>query len=365
MVRAQPRPGEKIHVLVVDDSAVVRQVMQMVLGIDRNIRVSVAADPIIALSKIARETPDVVITDLEMPRMDGLTFLRRLMHFHPMPVIVISSVGQASCQAAVEALHAGAVDVLAKPGGPYSVGDLRLELPHRIRAAAAARLLHPHTPGAGSAASPFTHFHPQSVVAMGASTGGTEAIEAVLTRLPPAPPAIVIAQHMPPGFTRAFADRLNRICALEIKEAAEGDEPLPGRALIAPGDLHLRLARRDGKYQVQLDSGPRVCYQRPSVDVLFRSVAESAGRHAVGVLLTGMGSDGAEGLLALRQRGGRTIVQDESTCVVFGMPREAIRLEAVEQVLPLERIPAAILSALSPYGPPQTSTSSQFTTLRS
>jgi two-component system chemotaxis response regulator CheB len=287
------------------------------------------------------------------------------MHFHPTPVIVISSLGQASCQAAMEALHLGAVEVLAKPGGPYSVGELKVDLPNRIRAAAAARVgirrqaIQEASPPPPPAPAPFASL---AVIAIGASTGGTEAIEAVLTRMPRNSPGMVITQHIPAGFSRAFAERLNHICAMDVREAADGDEVAAGRALVAPGNFHMRLLRSGGRYRVGVETGPRVCYQRPSVDVLFHSVAECAGRHAVGVLLTGMGSDGARGLLAMRESGASTIAQDESTCVVFGMPKEAIRLGGAERVMALSRIPHEILSWLEPA---QTSISSQVTTRRS
>jgi two-component system chemotaxis response regulator CheB len=265
------------------------------------------------------------------------------------------------------------VEVLAKPGGPYSVGELRIDLANRIRAASVARIRRDSKPQPEAAlalpAVTAIRFAPQAILAIGASTGGTEAIEAVLTRLPQSTPGTVIAQHIPAGFSRAFAQRLNQICAMEVKEATDGEELAPGRALVAPGDFHMRLEKSGGLYRVRVQTGPRVCYQRPSVDVLFQSVTLSAGKYAVGVLLTGMGSDGAEGLLAMRRRGARTIAQDESTCVVFGMPKEAIKLGAAEQVAPLPRIPHAILSCLE-AGPPalrsdQTSISSQLTTRRS
>jgi two-component system chemotaxis response regulator CheB len=367
--------AKKIRVLIIDDSAIVRKILSESLAAEPDLEVvGTAPDPYIARDKILALDPDVLTLDIEMPRMDGLTFLRKLMNFHPMPVIVISSLGQASCRAAMDALRLGAVEVLAKPGGPYSVGELRIDLPNRIRAAAVARVRREQTPQPDSATAPPPvilpgRFLPQAILAIGASTGGTEAIENVLTRLPQNIPGTVITQHIPAGFSRAFADRLNQICAMEVKEAADGDEVIPGRALIAPGDFHMRLQRSGGAYRVGIATGARVCYQRPSVDVLFHSVAECTGKYAVGVLLTGMGSDGAQGMLAMRQHGARTIAQDESTCVVFGMPKEAIKLDAAVQVVPLPRIPHAILScfeAATPASrPDQTSTSSQVTTRRS
>ncbi len=364
--------ARKIKVLIVDDSAIVRKILTETLSSEPDLEVvGTAPDPYVARDKILALDPDVLTLDIEMPRMDGITFLRRLMHFHPMPVIIISSLGQASCRAAMEALESGAVEVLAKPGGPYSVGELRIDLANRIRAAAVARLKQNPQPAMESTprpadTMPAMRFSPQTVIAIGASTGGTEAIEVVLRQFPAQSPAMVITQHIPAGFSRAFAERLNRNCAVEVKEAADGDELAAGRALVAPGDFHMSLERVGAVYKVAVKAGPRVCYQRPSVDVLFQSVAAVAGKRAVGVLLTGMGSDGAQGLLAMRQAGAPTIAQDESTCVVFGMPKEAIRMGAAGQVVPLERIPHAILSSLqTPPAPPQTSTSSQVTTRRS
>jgi two-component system chemotaxis response regulator CheB len=267
--------------------------------------------------------------------------------------VVISSLAQPSCRAALEALEFGAVEVLAKPGGPYSVGELRHNLAAKIRAAAASRVRPPAPP---PAAAPAGHPHPaaalercsllppETVIAIGASTGGTEAIASVLIRLPANTPGIVVAQHIPPGFSRAFADRLNAACRIEVKEAEDGDTLRDGLALVAPGDFHMVLRRSGGRYFVNVRSGPRVCYQRPSVDVLFHSVAESAAARAVGVLLTGMGCDGAQGMLRMRNAGAHTIAQDEASCVVFGMPREAIALGAAAQVLPLSAVSAAILS---------------------
>ena len=272
------------------------------------------------------------------------------MHFHPLPTVVISSLAQNSCRAAVQALELGAVEVLPKPGGPYSVGELRNSLAPKIRAAAASHLRRP-APAAPSQSSPTANrplLPAGTVIAMGASTGGTEAISAVLTRLPASTPGIVVAQHIPPEFSRAFANRLNEICAIDVKEAQDGDTLRPGLALIAPGNFHMLVRKSEGGYFVKIKTGPRVCYQRPSVDVLFLSVAETAGRDAVGVLLTGMGADGSQGLLAMCRAGARTIAQDEATCVVFGMPREAIALGAAEQVLPLATISDAILRARDP-----------------
>jgi len=347
-----------IKVLIVDDSAIVRKILSEALAGEADIEVvGTAPDPYVARDKILTLQPDVLTLDIEMPRMDGLTFLRKLMQHHPLPVIVISSLGQASCKAALEALESGAVEVLAKPGGPYSVGELRLVLANKIRAAAAARIRTrtvrpPDGPPAPARmltrpalAAPGA-WDPGLVVAIGASTGGTEAIADVMVHLPQQFPPIVITQHIPANFSRAFAERLNRICQMEVREAVDGDNLQPGLALVAPGDFHMVLRKRPGGYCVSVKDGPRVCYQRPSVDVMFQSVAEAAGGKAVGVLLTGMGSDGAAGMLQLKRAGATTIAQDEATCVVFGMPREAIRLGAVDHIQPLPTIAGSILSAI-------------------
>jgi two-component system chemotaxis response regulator CheB len=344
--------GHKIKVLIVDDSAIVRKILSDAIAGEPDLEVvGTAPDPFIARNKILALQPDVLTLDIEMPRMDGLTFLKKLMRHHPLPVIVISSLGQASCQASLDALRLGAVDVLAKPGGPYSVGELRTDLAAKIRAAAVARV-RPPAPAAEPHAetvepAPASAFSPGAVIAIGASTGGTEAIQEVLVRMPAGGPGIVITQHIPPVFSRAFADRLNQICPMEVKEAENGDSVAPGRALVAPGNFHMVLRRSAEGYRVQIKDGPQVCYQRPSVDVMFSSVAEAAGAQAVGILLTGMGSDGAQGLLRMKHAGAPTIAQDEASCVVFGMPREAIRLGAADRVLPLPRIASAILALAS------------------
>jgi two-component system, chemotaxis family, protein-glutamate methylesterase/glutaminase len=340
--------NRKIRVLIVDDSAIVRKILSDALEGEPDIEVvGTAPDPYVARDKILALQPDVLTLDIEMPRMDGLTFLKKLMHFHPVRTVVISSLAQPSCNAAVQALEFVAVEVPAKPGGPYSVGELRNSVAAKIRAAARARV---RPAGDDSQARPMPPLReviglpPDTLIAIGASTGGTEAIAALLQRVPASAPAIVVAQHIPPGFSRAFATRLNAICAIQVKEAEDGEPARNGLALVAPGDLHMLVRRAGVRYTVNVRTGPRVCYQRPSVDVLFASVAEAAGRSAVGVILTGMGDDGAKGLLRMRQAGARTIAQDEATCVVFGMPREAIAQGAAEQVLPLPSIAAAMLA---------------------
>ncbi|ACO32740.1 MULTISPECIES: chemotaxis response regulator protein-glutamate methylesterase [Acidobacterium] len=342
----------RIRVLIVDDSAIVRKLLTEALSGERDIEVvGTAPDPFVARDKILALKPDVLTLDIEMPRMDGVTFLKRLMHFHPLPVIVISSLGVASSRVALEALEAGAIDVLAKPGGPQSVGDLRHGLAAKIRAAKVARLrtAAKATPVTATAApvsriaQPRRSFPSSSVIAIGASTGGTEAILQVLREMPKDVPPIVIAQHIPAVFSRSFANRLNEICAIEVREAADGDELRSGLALVAPGNFHMLLRKAGTGYRVEVKDGPMVCFQRPSVDVLFQSVAQAAGRHATGAILTGMGSDGAMGLLEMKKSGARTLAQDEASCVVFGMPKEAIRHDAVDRVLPLSSICGALL----------------------
>lgn len=354
-----PEPSRKIKVLIVDDSAIVRKLLGEALSGHPDIEVvGTAPDPYIARDKILTLHPDVVTLDIEMPRMDGLTFLKKLARYHPLPVIVISSLAQASSQAALEAMRSGAVHVLAKPGGPYSVGELRLDLAHHVRAAAEAgarRRLTPlppptpcnDSPGPVGRAKTCPVFHgaaPDSLIAIGASTGGTEALQHILVQLPANVPAIVIAQHIPAGFSHAFANRLNQLCKFEVKEATDGDLAQPGRALIAPGDFHMLIRRNGAGYRAVVKNGPRVCYQRPSVDVMFDSVADAAGSKAIGVILTGMGNDGAHGLLQMKQKGARTLAQDEASCVVFGMPREAIQAGAVDHIVSLKDMANAILA---------------------
>jgi len=342
--------GGRIKVLIVDDSAIVRKLLSEALDNEPDIEVvGTAPDPFVARDKIISLRPDVLTLDIEMPRMDGLTFLKKLMRFHPLPVVVISSLGKASSKIALEALQNGAVEVLAKPGGPYSVGELKHDLPHKVRAAAHARVSRPAAEPAVAAARPpiSASFHPPSpsaVIAIGASTGGTEAIREVLAGLPAASPGIVVVQHIPAVFSAAFANRLNDLCKIQVKEAADGDKLSPGLALIAPGNFHMTLVKRGGEYRVAVQDGPRVCYQRPAVDVLFESVASAAGGDAIGALLTGMGADGAQGLLKMKRSGAKTIAQDEASCVVFGMPREAIRMGAVDRVLPLNRISQELMA---------------------
>jgi two-component system, chemotaxis family, protein-glutamate methylesterase/glutaminase len=345
--------GEKvITVLIVDDSAVVRKILTEELSRAKDIRVvGTAVDPYVARDKIVKLKPDVITLDMEMPRMDGLSFLAKLMKHYPMPVVVLSSVTPENSDTAVKALELGAVEVLCKPGSAYSTQSVSRTLVHAVRAAAAARVgvgkrdFRPPIDPATQNGFQFETTH--KVIAIGASTGGTKAIEAVLSGLPPSTPGTVIVQHMPENFTRAFAERLNRTCPMEVREARNNDHVIPGRALVCPGNYHMVITRSGGDYLVRIKDGPMVHYQRPSVDVLFQSVARHVGKNAVGVLLTGMGADGAKGLLDMKQSGAATIAQDEATSVVFGMPREAIRLGAADRIVPLPRIPGTIVKVLN------------------
>jgi len=340
-----------IKVLVVDDSAVVRKVICDELSRYNDIQVvGTAVDPYFARDKIVELRPDVVTLDLEMPRMDGLSFLAKLMKHHPMPVVVLSSLTPKNSELAIKALDLGAVEVLCKPGASYSTQDIAQPLVHAIRSAAAAKIAAAPAKASGSTErQPIDNLLVQTthkVIAIGASTGGTKAIEAVLTRMPQVAPGIVIVQHMPEHFTTSFAKRLNQIGPLQVREARDNDHVIPGVALIAPGNHHMLLVRSGGTYMVRIKDGPRVHYQRPSVDVLFHSVAQAAGRNAVGAILTGMGADGAKGLLAMRESGAYTLAQDEASCVVFGMPKEAVKIGAADEVVALEGITHSILQAL-------------------
>jgi two-component system, chemotaxis family, protein-glutamate methylesterase/glutaminase len=343
----------KIRVLVVDDSAVVRGAIAGALERDDEIEVvGTAPDPYVARDQILELNPDVITLDVEMPRMDGLTFLRILQKHRPIPVVIISSVTQAGSRMAMEALEAGAVDVIAKPDSAGSIGNLRNQLAYRVKGAARARVTTiPHagvTSVLAGVPAAARHFHPRQLVVMGASTGGTEAIRRVLTQLPDGLPGICIVQHIPPVFSKAFAERLNGFCAMEVREAVQGDEVRPGLVLIAPGDFHMAVGWESGGYRVRLQQGPPVHHTRPAVDVLFNSAAACAGRNAVAVLLTGMGSDGALGMQKLKETGATTLAQDETTSVVYGMPRAAVELGVVDHVLPLDLVPGALLNALNP-----------------
>lgn len=337
-----------IKVLIVDDSAVVREIFSTELSKDPELEVvGTAIDPYIARDKILKLNPHVITLDVEMPRMDGITFLRKLMRYHPLPVIIVSSLTPKGGQLALEALNAGAVDVLCKPGTAYTVGDMSVELIDKIKSAAAVDM---------RKWMPMVNSEPETsprlsvikttnkVVAIGASTGGTQALQKVLSALPTNAPGIVIVQHMPEHFTRSFAQRLNEVCAIEVKEAENNDSVIPGRALIAPGNKHMLLRRSGARYYVEVKTGPLVSRHRPSVEVLFNSVAQSAGQNAIGVIMTGMGADGADGMLKMKQSGAVTIAQDEASCVVFGMPKEAIKRGGVDYVVSLDKIPETILA---------------------
>jgi two-component system, chemotaxis family, protein-glutamate methylesterase/glutaminase len=347
----QDRDAKQLHVLVVDDSAMVRQVMQAILTTDRKIRVTVASDPLIAFPKIQRDPPDVIITDLEMPHMDGLSFVCKIMAESPVPMVVCSGLAAKGTELALRALEQGAVEVINKPklGVRDFLHESAVRLLDIVWSAAEARIGPvPRAKTALSLPTPDPAFPPgiksafaapaRGLVAIGASTGGTEAIRVVLAAMPADCPPIVVVQHMPEVFTTAFAQRLDHDCLIHVKEAQDGDHLRSGQALIAPGNFHTTVESRDRGYVVKVIDGPLVSRHRPSVDVLFRSVATSAGSNAVGVIMTGMGDDGASGLLEMKTAGAATIAQDEESCVVFGMPREAISRQAVDCVLPLGQI---------------------------
>jgi two-component system, chemotaxis family, protein-glutamate methylesterase/glutaminase len=360
--------GRKIRTLIVDDSASVRQTLSDILGADERIEViGTASDPFVAAQRMRERVPDVITLDVEMPRMDGITFLRKLMAQHPIPVVMCSSLTERGSETMMQALAAGAVDIIEKPKA-----DLRLHLREAgericdtVVAAAGANLARLPFRRAGADGAPLTIERKLSadviiaapvasramaqtterVICIGASTGGTESLREVLERLPPDSPGIVIVQHMPEKFTAAFAHRLDGLCEVTVREAADGDSILRGHVLIAPGNRHMLLQRSGARYHVAIKDGPPVARHRPSVDVLFRSAAKYAGANAVGILMTGMGDDGARGLLEMHQAGARTIAQDEETCVVFGMPKEAIALGAADRVVALNQIPNEIRRA--------------------
>ena len=354
--------GRKIRVLVIDDSASVRQTMTAVLEEDPEIEVMAAApDPISAARHIQAEVPDVITLDVEMPRMDGITFLRKLMAQCPVPVVMCSSLTEDGSETLLQAMEAGAVDVILKPkiGVADHLAEHNLQIRDAVKAASRARVggrpmsrkpSGPQEkltadavlpPPSGAAMSRTT----EMVVCLGASTGGTEALREVLEALPANSPGIVIVQHMPESFTRAFANRLNTLCEVDVKEAADGDPVLRGHVLIAPGGRHTMLERRGARYHVGVRDGPLVARHRPSVDVLFRSAARAAGANAIGVIMTGMGDDGARGLLEMKQAGGRTFAQDEASSIVFGMPKEALARGAADKVIPLGAIARELLQA--------------------
>ena len=347
----------RIRVLTVDDSALMRQVLATLLAKDPDIEViGSAPDPYVAREKIKALNPDVLTLDVEMPKMDGITFLEKLMRGHPMPVVMVSSLTEAGCQTTFRALELGAVDFITKPKIDLREGmeEIAQDLIAKVKAAAAANLKRPIAEkrpispvktalpvmGGSNAMIKTT----DTIIAIGSSTGGTEAVKDLLEMLPPDTPPILITQHMPERFTKTWADRLNSLSRIGVKEAEQGDSLLPGHALVAPGNFHMTLVRNGARYTVNLNQDPPVNRHRPSVDVMFSSVAQYAGANAIGVILTGMGNDGAKEMLTMKQAGAFTIAQDEASCVVFGMPKEAIKLGGVDKVLPLTDIAAAILA---------------------
>jgi len=341
--------SNEIKVLVVDDSAVVRKVFKEQLSRHPGITViDTAPDPYIAREKIVRLKPDVVTLDIEMPRMDGITFLKKLMRYYPLPVIIVSSLSTKGSHLAMEALTIGALEVMTKPNDAYSVGDVSVQLAEKIRAVHAAKL--PRREPQQSVrkqtkiASMASAKNANKIIAIGASTGGAEAIKNVLIQMPKTAPGIVVVQHMPAQFTKSFAGRLNELCPMRVKEAENGDPVTIGNVLIAPGNYHMLLKRTGGKYFVTVKTGPLVHYQRPAVDILFRSVARLAGAKAVGIILTGMGKDGAQGLLEMKQAGAVTIAQDEKSSVVYGMPKAARLIGAVDYVEDIQNITAKACS---------------------
>ena len=341
-----------VRVLIVDDSALVRRILSDALSKHDDIEVvGTATDPYVARERIVQLRPDVITLDIEMPRMDGLSFLSKLMQHFPLPVVVVSSLTPQNSETALRALALGAVEVIAKPGSSLAAGDIADHLVRAVRAASHARVVKrmvaadaPPVPGRSAIA---TLNATNKIIALGASTGGTQALEQVLRRFPVDAPGTVIVQHMPEHFTLSFAKRLDQVCAMRVQEAKDGDFVVPGLALVAPGGKHLVLQASGARWAVRVKDGPKVHHQRPAVDVLFQSVARSAGRNAVGALLTGMGADGAKGMLAMREAGAYTVAQNEETCVVYGMPREAVKLGAAIDVLPLDRIADALLHAVA------------------
>ncbi|MBE7444790.1 MAG: chemotaxis response regulator protein-glutamate methylesterase [Planctomycetia bacterium] len=350
--------NKMVKVLIVDDSAVVRKILSTGLSKDSDIEVvGTAADPFIARDKIISLKPDVITLDVEMPRMDGISFLQRLMSYYPLPVIMVSSLTQSGCETTLKALEVGALDFVAKPSldVSHTLNEIVTELAEKIKESARVKIKKKEysknsnrkDTNIGRAQTNHALINStHKIVAIGASTGGTEALKEVLMQMPPNAPGILIVQHMPQLFTKSFADRLNSLCSIEVREAKEGDSIIPGLALIAPGNYHMELRRNGARYFVTTHQEPPVCRHRPSVEVLFESVAKYAGANAVGVIMTGMGDDGASGLLKMKESGAKTIAQDEDSCVVFGMPKEAIKLGGVDTVVPLNKITPSVLSLL-------------------
>jgi len=343
---------KKIRVLVVDDSAIVRKVFSEELGRAPDIEVvGTAPDPYVARDKIVELRPDVVTLDIEMPRMDGLTFLRKLMRYFPLPVIIVSSLSEAGGGVAMEAMDIGAVEVICKPGSAYSVGDMSCQLIEKIRAAAQIDVKAVKKAPKTQKSAVLTHRAmsktTNQLIAIGSSTGGTEALKEVLPLLPVSCPGVMVVQHMPAYFTGKFAERLNGLCKIKVKEAEDGDPVLPGTCLIAPGNYHMVMRRSGARYYVNIKGGPLVCHQRPAADVLFNSVAAYGGANAVGVILTGMGKDGTNGLIQMKKAGAKVIAQDEKSSVVYGMPKEAVEAGCVDKQVPLKDISRTILEMLA------------------
>jgi len=347
--------NNKIKVLVVDDSAIVRKIFSNELSKEKDIKVvGTAPDPFIARDKILKLKPDVVTLDIEMPRMDGITFLKKLMAYYPLPVIIVSSLTSKGSALCLEALSIGALEVISKPSTAYSVDDMSIQLAEKIRAVAKIKVEQKQTisnqnqtvkknRGASYALSETTN----KIIAIGASTGGTQALTTVLTSMPVNSPGMVIVQHMPAKFTTSFAQRLNTLSEVTVKEAEDGDTVKNGTVLLAPGNYHMLLRRSGARYYVQVKQGPLIHHQRPAADVLFRSVAKYAGANSLGIVLTGMGADGAKGLLEMKQSGATTICQDEESCVVFGMPKEAIKIGAADKVVSLNAIAQTALNMIN------------------
>ncbi len=352
----------KTRVLIIDDSALVRSLLTEIINREPDLEaIGAAPDPLVAREMIRALNPDVLTLDVEMPKMDGIDFLERLMRLRPTPVVMVSTLTERGADVTLRALELGAVDFVAKPriGIASGIGALGHDICEKIRVASRARMKRhagdaarapAAAPGAKAALQSYSRVSTEKLLVIGASTGGTEAIRVVLEQLPPDSPAVLITQHMPPGFTRSFAARLNGLCRITVTEATDGERVLPGHAYIAPGDRHLRLAKSGANYVVAIDDGPPVNRHRPSVEVLFKSVAALAGPNAIGVMLTGMGADGARAMLEMRHAGSYNIAQDEASCVVFGMPKEAIACGAVEEVLPLTKIAPRVLERLSEFG---------------
>jgi len=352
----------KIRVLIIDDSALVRSLLTEIVSRQPDMEaIGAAPDPLVAREMIRALNPDVLTLDVEMPRMDGLDFLERLMRLRPTPVVMVSTLTERGAEVTLRALELGAIDFVSKPklGIASGMQQLGQEICDKIRIASKARL-HRHVAAAGAAAAGaaavpavkaapahYSRVSTEKVVAIGSSTGGTEAVREVLSRVPADFPGVLITQHMPPGFTRSFAARMNSLCRIAVSEARDGERVLPGHAYIAPGDRHMRLARSGSNYLIALDDGEPVNRHRPSVEVLFQSVAAAAGSNAMGVMLTGMGKDGASAMRAMRDAGSFNIAQDEASCVVFGMPREAIAAGAVQEVLPVTQIADRLLRELA------------------